>query len=136
MTQPQDERPALDPAEEQFIARLATHYTPTALTPTRRVVLDAALWARLRRPRRTKLVPALATVAMGLVVAWLTFYGLSTPALQGGHPRPSVVATPSRVPWEYDLIYPREFTGANEGDDSTILPEDYRVIAQVFLDGS
>jgi len=135
MTRRRDEQPQQDAAAEQFIARLVAHYTPTPLTPTRRVVLDEALWARLQRRRRMKLVPALATVAVGIVVAWLTFPGLFTPMSREGEPRVSVVEAPGNVQWEYELIYPHEFTGAAERDDSPILPDDYRVIAQVFLDG-
>jgi hypothetical protein len=134
MTELCEGQPQQDPAQEQFIARLAAHYTPTPLTPTRRVVLDEALWARLRRPLRTKLVPALATVAVGIVVAWLTVPGLFTPMPRGGEARLSVGETSRSVQWAYELIYPRDFTGATEGDDSTIFPDDYVVIAQVFLD--
>jgi len=135
MTRRRDEQSQRDSEAEQFIARLVAHYTPTPLTPTRRVVLDEALWARLQRPRRTKLMPALATVAVGIVVAWLSFPGLFTPVLRRGEPHVSVVETPNSVQWEYEIISPHEFTGAAERDDSPILPDDYRVIAQVFLDG-
>lgn len=134
MTQPRDARPPLDPDEAQFIARLAAHYTPAPLTPTQRVMLDNALWARLQRRRRTKLRPALATIAAGMLVTWLAWSGLFTPMPRGGEPRLRVIEAPSRVPWEYEVIFPREFTDASEGDDSALLPEDYRVIAQVFLD--
>jgi len=136
MTRRRDEQSQRDSEAEQFIARLVAHYTPTPLTPTRRVVLDEALWARLQRPRRTKLMPALATVAVGIVVAWLTFPGLFTPVPRRGEPRVSVVETPGSVQWAYELIYPRELTGATERDDNPILPDDYRVIAQVFMDES
>jgi hypothetical protein len=135
MTRQRDEPPQRDAEAEQFIARLVAHYTPTPLTPTRRVVLDTALWARLQRSRRTKLMPALATVAVGIVVAWLSLPGLFTPMPRRGEPPVSVVETASSVPWEYELIYPHEFTGAAERDDGPILPDDYRIIAQMFLDG-
>jgi hypothetical protein len=134
MTRRRDEQPQPDSEAAPFIARLVAHYTPTPLTPTRRVALDEALWARLQRPRKTKLVPALAAVAVGIVVAWLTFPGLFTPMPRGGEPRVSVVETPGSIQWAYELIYPRELTGATERDDSHILPDDYRVIAQVFMD--
>ena len=98
-------------------------------------MLDTALWARLQRPRRTKLVPALATVAVGIVVACLSLPGLFTPVPREGERHVSVIEAPGSEPWEYELIYPHEFTGAAEGDDSPILPDDYRVIAQMFLDG-
>jgi hypothetical protein len=134
MTKQRDEQPQRDSDTEQFIARLAAHYTPTPLTPSRRVVLDEALWARLQRPRRTRLVPALATVTAGILVAWLTLPGLFTPAPRGGDPRGSVVEAPRNVQWASELIYPRELTGATERDDSPLLPDEYRVIAQVFMD--
>jgi hypothetical protein len=134
MTRRRDEQPQRDSEAEQFIARLVAHYTPTPLTPARRAVLDEALWARLQRPRRLKLMPALATVAVGIVVAWLTLPGPFTPTPRGGEPRVSVGGTSSSVHWAYELIYPRELSGATERDDSPILPDDYRVIAQVFMD--
>ena len=81
-------------------------------------------------------MPALATVAVGIVVAWLSLPGLFTPVPRRGEPRVSVVETPGSVQWAYELIYPRELTGATERDDSPILPDDYRVIAQVFMDES
>jgi hypothetical protein len=37
-------------------------------------------------------------------------------------------------PWEYELLYSRELTGTAEPDDGVILPDDYLVIARVFLD--
>jgi hypothetical protein len=40
----------------------------------------------------------------------------------------------STEPWEYDLLYARELTGSAEPDDRSILPDDYLVIARVFLD--
>ena len=94
MTQPWDERPQLDHTQAQFVRRLAAHYTPTPLTPARRVALDAALWARLQRPpRRTLLAPALVTAAVAVVVACLTWSGLFMPLPRQGGPRVSIVAT-------------------------------------------
>ena len=73
MTQPRDEGSQLDHAEEQFVRRLAAHYAPEPLTPARRVALDEALWARLQRqPRRTRLTPALATVAVAVLITCLS----------------------------------------------------------------
>jgi hypothetical protein len=40
----------------------------------------------------------------------------------------------STEPWEYELLYGRELTSTAERDDGAILPDDYRVIARVFLD--
>ena len=135
MTQPWDDRPQLDPTQEQFVRRLAAHYTPTPLTPARRVALDAALWARIQKPlHRTLLAPAVVTAAVALVVACLTWSGLVTPRLRAGGPSLSVEARLSTEQWEDELLYPRELSGLAERDDRAMLPDDYRVIARVFLD--
>ena len=136
MTRPWDEGPQLDRAEEQFIARLAEHYGPPPMPPARRVAWEEALWARLqRRPRKRWLVLALTTVGVAVMVAWLTLPRLFMPVPGGGRePHLSVVARSSLGQWAYELIYPRELTGAPEHDDSALLPDDYRMIAQVFLD--
>jgi len=55
------------------------------------------------------------------------------PAHQGG-PRVSTPAMSGPEPWEYELLYSRELTGTAEHDDGAILPDDYLVIARVFLD--
>jgi hypothetical protein len=134
---PSEERPQLDREEEQFIKRLATHYAPTPLSPAQRVTFDAALWARLQqRSRRTLLLPAVATVATAMVVAWLTLPGLFTPRPRASSgPGTGVVETRRAAPWEYELLYPRELTDTADQDDRAILPDDYMAIAQVFLDG-
>jgi len=136
MTRPCDERPQLDRAEEQFVARLAAHYVPTPMLPARRVAWEEALWVRLQRPwRRIRLAPALTTVVVAVVVAWLTLPRLFMPVpREGGEAHISAVETPSLAQWAYELIYPHELTGATERDDSAILPDDYRMIAEVFLD--
>jgi hypothetical protein len=135
MTQPRDEWPQMDHAEEQFVRRLAAHYAPKPLTPARRVALDEALWTRLQRqPRLTWLTPALATVAGAVLLAWLTWSGLFLSPAHDGSPSVSMSALSNREPWEYELLYARELIGSAEPDDGTILPDDYLVIARVFLD--
>ena len=135
MTQPRDEWPQPDHAEEQFVSRLAAHYTPTPLTPARRVALDEALWARLQRQsRQTRLTPALATVAVAMLITCLSWSRLFMPPAHDGGPSVSTSAMSSTEPWEYELFYGRELTGTAERDDGVILPDDYRVIARVFLD--
>jgi|SRR5262249_30748947 len=136
MTEPCDERPQLDRAEEQFVARLAAHYVPKPMPPARRAAWEATLWARLQAPRRRIwLTPALTTVAIAVVVTWLILPRLFMSVSRwGGEPHISAIGTPSLAQWGYELIYPRELTGATEHDDSAILPDDYRMIAQVFLD--
>jgi hypothetical protein len=135
MTQLRDERPQLDRAEEQFVRRLAAHYAPEPLTTARRVALDEALWARLQRqPRLTRWTPAVAMAAVAMLIACLTWSGLFTLPPQDVGSNVSVRAVPSSEPWEYALLYPRELTGTPERDDGAILPDDYLVIARVFLD--
>ncbi len=135
MTEPCDKRPQLDRAEEQFVARLASHYAPKPMLPARRAAWEAALWARLQAPRRRIwLTPALTTVAVAVVVTWLILPRLFMLVTRGGVSHISAIGPPSLAQWGYELIYPREFTGATEHDDSAILPDDYRMIAQVFLD--
>ena len=135
MTQPRDAWPQLDHAEEQFVRRLAAHYTPKPLTPARRVALDEALWARLhRRPRQTRLTPALATVAVAMLITCLSWSGLFMPPVHDGGPSISMSAMSSTEPWEYELLYARELTDTAERDDGAMLPDDYLGIARMFLD--
>ena len=135
MTQSRDERPQLDDTEEQFVRLLAAHYAPQPLTPARRVAWDEALWARLRRqPRRMRLAPALATAAMAMLLTYISWSGLFTPPAHDGGAGVSVLVTSNAGPWEYELLYARELTGTTEGEDGAILPDDYLVIARMFLD--
>lgn len=135
MTQPRDEWPQMDQAEEQFVRRLVAHYAPEPLTPARRVALDEALWTRLQRqPRLPWLTPALATVAGAVLITWLTWSGLFPSPTHDGSPSVSRSAMSNTEPWEYELLYARELTGSAESDDGAILPDDYLVIARVLLD--
>ena len=135
MTQSRDERPQLDGAEEQFVRLLAAHYAPQPLTPARRVAWDEALWARLRRqPRRMRLAPTLATAAMALLITYISWSGLFTPLAHNGGAGVNVPVASNAGPWEYELFYARELTGTTEREDGAILPDDYLVIARMFLD--
>ena len=135
MTQPRDEWSQLDHAEEQFVRRLAAHYAPKPLTPARRVALDEALWARIQtQPRLTRLTPALATVAVAMLITCLSWSSLFMPPAHDGDPSVSISAMSNTEPWEYELLYSRELTGTAERDDGAILPDDYLGIARVFLD--
>ena len=135
MTQPRDEWSQLDHVEEQFVKRLAAHYTPEPLTAARRVALDEALWARLQRqPHLTRLTPALAPVAVAVLLTCLSWSGLFMPPAHEGGPSVNISAMSSTEPWEYELLYSRELTDTAEDDDGAILPDDYLGIARVFLD--
>jgi hypothetical protein len=125
----------MDHAEEQFVRRLAAYYAPKPLTPARRVALDEALWTRLQgQSRQTRLIPALATIATAMLIVWLTWSGLFLPSAPDGGPSGNMSVMSSTELWEYELLYAPELTGSAEPDDGAILPDDYLVIARVFLD--
>ena len=135
MTQPRDEGSQIDHVEEQFVRRLAAHYAPKPLTAARRVALDEALCARLhRQPHLTRLTPALAPVAVAVLLTCLSWSGLFMPPAHEGGPSVNISAMSSTEPWEYELLYSRELTDTAEDDDGAILPDDYLCIARVFLD--
>jgi hypothetical protein len=135
MTQPRDEWSQLDRIEEQFVKRLAAHYAPKPLTPARRVALDDAIWSRLQRqPRLMRLTPALAPVAVAMLITCLSWSGLFRLPAHQGDPSVNITAMSSTEPWEYELLYSRELTDTAEPDDGLILPDDYLVIDRVFLD--
>jgi hypothetical protein len=135
MTQPRDEWSPLDRVEEQFVQRLAAHYAPKPLTPARRVTLDDALWSRLQRqPRLRRLTPALAPVAVAMLITCLSWSGLFMPPVHQGGPSVNITAMSSTESWEYELLYSRELTDTAEADDGLILPDDYIVIDRVFLE--
>ena len=134
MTQPRDEWSHLDHVDEQFVRRLAAHYAPEPLTPARRVALDEALGARLQRPpHQTQRTPALATVAVAMLITCLSWSSLFMPPAHDSGPGVSMSAMSSTETWEYELLYPRELTDTAERDDGAILPDDYLVIAREFL---
>ena len=135
MTQPRDAWSQLDHAEEQFVRRLAAHYAPEPLTPARRVALDTALWARLQRqPQQTWLTPAVAVVAVAMLLTCLSWSSLFMPPAPHDGPHGNMATMSSSGPWEYELLYARELTGTAERDDGAILPDDYLVISRVFLE--
>lgn len=135
MTHSRDEWPQLDHVEERFVRRLAAHYAPEPLTPARRVAFDEALWARLQRQSRQPwLTPALVTVAVAVLITCLSWPGLLMPPAHDSSPPINTTALSGTGPWEYELLYAHEFSGTAEHDDGALLPDDYRVIARVFLD--
>jgi hypothetical protein len=71
---------------------------------------------------------------MALLVSYISWSGLFTPLLHDGGAGVNVPATSSAAPWDYELFYARELTGTTEREDGAILPDDYLVIARMFLD--
>ena len=135
MTQPRDEGSQLDHAEEQFVRRLAAHYAPKPLTPARRVALDEALWARLQRqPRLTRLTPALAPVAVAVLLTCLSWSGLFMPPAHQGGPSVNIQLCLAPNPGSMNCSTRVNSPVPLSDDDGAILPDDYLVIARVFLD--
>ena len=135
MTQPRDAWSELDHVEEQFVRRLAAHYAPEPLTPSRRMALDAAFWARIQRqPRQAWLTPAVAMVAVALLITCLSWSSLFIPPAPHDGPQVSLTTRSSTGPLEYELLYARDLTDTAERDDGAILPDDYLVISRVFLE--
>jgi len=129
-----DEQSPTDPEDRDFADRLATHYAPRPWSSVRRAGFDAALRARIEKPRRRGFaIPALAAVA----VAALVWIGVSLrPARDEFHP---VVARESHPVvasvWESELFLSSDVSPLEDRDDSEALPEDYLAIASLFMDG-
>jgi hypothetical protein len=73
-------------------------------------------------------------VAVAMLITYLSWSGLFLPPAHDRTPRISIAVMSSTEPWEYALLYERELTSTAERDDGAILPDDYLVIARVFLD--
>ncbi|GIX48896.1 MAG: hypothetical protein KatS3mg131_3107 [Candidatus Tectimicrobiota bacterium] len=120
MNAPQDDR--LQPAEQAFVGRLARHFAPPPLSAARRAAFDAAVWARLqRRRRRRRLLPAGAAAAAALL--WLLF---------SGHPGERL--PPAETRSDAMPLLQAVLEDALAEEESAVLPAEYRVLAQVFLD--
>ena len=125
--------------DAEFVKRLADHYAPSPLSPSRRAAWDTALAARLEKRRRAMVLPGLATAALAtaLVFGLGGWFGFD-------RDDPAVSATAARtlgVPaqdsasdllddWEYLLA----FQPADDEEDG-LLPDDYAAIASIFLEG-
>lgn len=117
--------------ERAFAARVAELWQPRSLTPAGRAAFDAGLEAKLAAQRRRRAaLPALAGAAAVAAAAWALL-----PSGPAGPPVASVTAG-SAASWEYELIYDSaDPVGSGEPGGSEMLPDDYRAIASVFLDG-
>jgi hypothetical protein len=71
---------------------------------------------------------------MALLITYVSWSGLLTPLARNGGAGVNVPAASNAGPWEYELFYARELTGTTEREDGAILPDDYLVIARMFLD--
>jgi hypothetical protein len=72
----------------------------------------------------------LAAATAAAAMAWVLL-PLSPAEPQGGSAAPGAAAS-----WEYDLIYEStDPAGSGESGGGEMLPDDYRAIASVFLDG-
>lgn len=137
MTSNPDERRDLSGEDQQFVERLASHFAPPLMTVAQRVAFDKALDTRLAMRQRQKMfVPAFATVAVAAAVVWLSVSGLFTslPA-GGGKPETLVAEARTEAQWEYELLSLNAPIDSAPQDEPELLPDDYRAIASVFLDG-
>ena len=131
--------------DAEFVKRLADHYAPSPLSPSRRAAWDTALAARLEKRRRAMVLPGLATAALAtaLVFGLGGWFGLerddpsvgSAPVVSATAARALVVPaqdSASDLPddWEYLLA----FQPADDEEDGQ-LPDDYAAIASIFLEG-
>jgi ferric-dicitrate binding protein FerR (iron transport regulator) len=116
--------------ERAFAARLAELWQPRPLTGAGRAAFDAGLEGKLaRRRRRRAALPALAAVTAAAAVVWVLLP--ASPADSPGH----AAAVGSTAGWEYELIYDSADGPGSGESGSEMLPDDYRAIASVFLDG-
>lgn len=108
--------------DREFVDRLAASYAPTPLTPARRVAFDAALRGRIHRPRPWRLLALpLATASLAAVV-WFGFSG------ERGRDAAGTSA------WDSELFLSSDISALGDRDDSDVLPDDYLVIAGIFMD--
>jgi hypothetical protein len=132
MTAVRDERAPLEGAEREFLDRLAEAYTPEPMSAAEGAAFDAAVRARLERPRhRPLLVPAIgAAAAAGLL--WFVVSQSTGPTPLPAEEEFAAVASGS---WEDELFLSSDL-GTSEGrDENESLPEEYLAIASAFLDG-
>jgi ferric-dicitrate binding protein FerR (iron transport regulator) len=130
----------LNPEEQAFVARLADHYAPPAMTPARRAAFARRLAGRLvRRSPWRVVVPAMAAVAAAALV-WLAVPWSTGPTSSpGGVPEQVVTATgePSQgeaaVFAAYDWFTSSTTPDAADLGEGDALPEDYQAISEFFL---
>ena len=131
MTYPDGERPVLGGEEKQFVEKLGAHYTPAPMTAAKRVAFDEALWARVERPGRRGFLIATAVVATAAALFWLLVVpSLGPTGRQGVDVNAAVAAA-----WEAELFLSSDVSASADRDESEMLPEEYQVIASVFLGG-
>jgi len=130
----------LDAEEQAFVARLAEHFAPPAMTPERRAAFDDRLAARLmRRSPWWVAVPAMATVAAATLV-WLAVPWSHGPTSSpGGVPEQAVAVTGEASQGEaavlaaYDWYTSSAAIDAADLGEGDALPEDYQAISEFFL---
>jgi hypothetical protein len=132
MTDPREDRAPLDTADREFVERLASSYAPAPMSAARRAAFDAAIRARLERPRRLPvLIPALGAAVAAALVWVVLSYSVGPIRLPGGEESGALAASS----WEDELFLSSDLSAAEDRDESAALPEDYLAIAGAFLDG-
>jgi hypothetical protein len=129
MSPHRDDRPELDPATRDLVARLREGYRRAPLSPNERAAFEGSLRERIERSRRRAGIwPVFgAGLAAAGVAAWLLLRGAAPPAPI----EPSGVSDA----WAARLLYADP---AEEDDTADLagdgLPPEYEAIASVFLD--
>jgi hypothetical protein len=128
---------SLSAEDAAFIERVAKGYAPPPLDPVRRAALDAALDERIgARGDGLFLKPVLASALVGLAVGFVWLLGALEPAMtRSERMRTAVAEWSSADEWERELLDLQSFDDARRPDDIEELPDDYAVIAGIFLDG-
>jgi hypothetical protein len=156
MSDSNERRPGLSPEAQRFVEGLAESFRPDPPSAARSQAFDVALRERIEVPPRPSWwKPALATAAVGAAIGAL----LSTPSVEPPPETAGVTDTIAAVDterWtaelvdaadreaelrEAELAWEAELFMASDVDDlettggDDFLPEDYRAIAGLFLDG-
>ncbi|MGD2062675.1 MAG: hypothetical protein PVF51_03725 [Nitrospirota bacterium] len=125
----------LDAEEQAFVARLAEHYAPPAMTPARRAAFDERLAARLDRRSPWRLALPAVAVAAAVALVWLAVPWATSPTQPE---TPEVVAVvdngeTATVFAAYDWFTSATSVEAGDLSEGDYLPDDYLAISEIFL---
>ncbi len=129
MSEPSDRLTLLSDEDRAFVERIASVYKRAPMSPERAIEFDERLEQRLERRQLPWLVPsgALAAVATVGLAIWLALPGSESPQHMSLEP-----VAGSEISLEDGLL---SLTSGSEIDRDSSLPEDYRAIASLFMEG-
>jgi len=123
----------LSAADRRLVERLRTEYVPEPMTPAEQSAFNRRLWARIERPRRRGGWIAGLTAAAVAMAAWLALPSALDPVTRS-HERVAAATTANEAAaWRYAVLGEAETETTVEAEDDEMLPDDYMVIASVFL---